>query len=132
MDYLKDMHELCELLSEELAEANEKIQKAGGKISAGDLELIDKLAHAQKSLKTTMAMMEAGDSFDGNYSGRYMGGSMNGNYNSYGRNSYARGRDSRGRYVSRDGIADQLRSLMDQADDRTRTELQRVIDRMER
>ena len=55
MDYLKDLHETCETLSRELGEANEKIKRAGGKLSAGDLEYIDKLTHAIKSVKTTIA-----------------------------------------------------------------------------
>lgn len=132
MDYYKDLHELCETLSEEIADANEKIRSGGGKISAGDLEYIDKLTHALKSIKTTMAMMESEGSYDGMYdggaSGRYMGG------RSYNRGSYARGRDRMGRYISRDGdFASQVRELMEQApDDRTRMELQKVVDKMER
>ena len=47
MDYLKDLHETCETLSRELGEANEKIKRAGGKLSAGDLEYIDKLLESK-------------------------------------------------------------------------------------
>lgn len=130
MDYYNDLHELCETLSEELADANEKIRAAGGKLSGSDLDYVDKLTHALKSIKTTMAMMESEGSYDGNMSGHYYP-MYRGSYN---RGSYARGRDSRGRYISRDGdMAGQLRELMNQAtDERTRNELQKVIDKMER
>lgn len=134
MDYYKDLHELCETLSEEIADANEKIRSGGGKISAGDLEYIDKLTHALKSIKTTMAMMESEGSYDGMYDGGASGRYMNGRQGSYNRGSYARGRDRMGRYISRDGdFASQVRELMEQApDDRTRMELQKVVDKMER
>lgn len=130
MDYYNDLHELCETLSEELADANEKIRAAGGKLSGSDLDYVDKLTHALKSIKTTMAMMESEGSYDGNMSGHYYPMYRG----SYSRGSYARGRDSRGRYMSRAGdVVGQLRELMNQAtDERTRNELQKVIDKMER
>lgn len=136
MDYVKDLHELCETLSREIGEANDKIRTAGGKLSAGDLEYIDKLTHALKSVKATVAMME-----EEGYSGMhpYMGSYYNGgmpNRGSY-RGSYAR-RDSRGRYssergYSRDGgMVEELRELMQDApDERTRQEFQRFISKIE-
>lgn len=91
---LETLHDLCEVISRELEDANEKIRKAGGKISAGDLEYIDKLTHSLKSIKATIAMMEAEDE-DG-YSNRgympYYGGGM-----SYAGRMNAK-RDSMGRY----------------------------------
>lgn len=138
MDYLKDLHETCETLSRELGEANEKIKRAGGKMSSGDLEYLDRLTHAIKSVKTTIAMMEAED---GGESGYYMpmyGRSYNGR--SYGRgDSYARHRDSMGRYTSRrggmsydDGMVEELRDLMDRApDEPTRREFHKLITKLE-
>lgn len=67
---LETLHKLCEALMEELEEYGKKIEKADG-MSAGDLEAVDKLSHALKSVKTTIAMMEAGDE-EGGYSERYM------------------------------------------------------------
>lgn len=140
MDYLKDLHETCETLSRELGEANEKIKRAGGKLSAGDLEYIDKLTHAIKSVKTTIAMMEAED--DGE-SGRYMPMYGRSYYDrSYGMrdgNSYARRRDSMGRFTSRrggmsydDGMVEELRDLMDRApDEATKREFHKLITRLE-
>ena len=59
MDYINDLHEMCDTLSHELKEANEKISNGGGKLSGSDLDYVDKLTHALKSIKTTIAMMEA-------------------------------------------------------------------------
>jgi len=135
VDYTNDLHELCETLSREIGEANEKIRSAGGKLSAGDLDYIDKLTHALKSVKATVGMME-----DEGYSGNYpnMGGSYGDmNRGSY-RRSYAQKRDSMGRYsrergYSRDnGMVEELRELMQDApDERTRQEFQRFITKLE-
>lgn len=137
MDYMKDLHEMCETISEAISEANEKVRAAGGKLTAGDVDYVDKLTHALKSIKTTMAMMEeegySGN--DGSYRASYDGRSYRG--------SYARGRmnarrDSMGRYsgergYSRDGLADELRELMQEApDERIRQEFQRLIEKLER
>lgn len=134
MDYTKDLHELCETLSREIGEANEKIRSAGGKLSAGDLDYIDKLTHALKSVKATIGMMED----EGYSSNPYMGGSYGDmNRGSY-RRSYAQKRDSMGRYsrergYSRDnGMVEELRELMQDApDERTRQEFQRFITKIE-
>lgn len=143
MEYLNDLHEMCEVLSRELGEANEKIRKNGGKLSGSDLEYVDKLTHALKSIKTTMAMIESegeGSYADGSYTGGSYADGYGGSYNrSYGRGSYARGRrrDSMGRYSSRGYSRDQemiseLRDLMEDApDDRTRQEFQRFISKIE-
>lgn len=125
-DKIKTLYELCETISRELEDANEKIRNAGGKVSAGDVDYLDKLTHSLKSIKTTIAMMESED--EGGYSGRYMpmygmsyerggnrgsrsnrsGGSYEGSYDS---GSYARGRgsnarrDSMGRYSRESGYS---------------------------
>ena len=164
MDYEKELYELCETIKEEIAEANKKIKNAGGKLSAGDVEYIDKLTHSLKSIKAVMAMMEEdGDEYSGRMSyardgrgGRsYRGGSYRGSSyddgmmmtggedGSYARDGRGRGsnarRDSMGRYSSRtDGysrhgdVVESLREVMEEApDDRTRMEIQRLIEKME-
>ena len=79
---------ICEAINREMEEL-EKKYKSGAQLTAKDLEDIDKMAHALKSLKTYEAM-------DGN--SEYDGGSYRGSYD-----SYARGRSRMtGRYVSRD------------------------------
>lgn len=135
MDYLKELHETCETLSRELGEANEKIKKGGGKLSSGDLEYLDRLTHAIKSVKTTIAMMEAEDEGE---SGYYMPMYGRG-YGMRDGNSYARRRDSMGRFTSRrggmsydDGMVDELRDLMDRApDEATRREFHKLITKLE-
>ncbi len=151
MDYEKDLHELCETLSREIGETNAKIRKAGGKLSAGDLEYVDKLTHALKSVKATMKMLEE-EGYSGMYPYSYDNGNMGGMGGSYNRGSYrgsyrggsyARGRgsnanrDSRGRYASegysRGGdMVEELRDLMEDApDERTKQEFQRFISKIE-
>ena len=162
MDYIESLHELCETLSREIDKANAKIRKANGELTAGDIEYIDKLTHSLKSVKTTLAMMEAeeGGSYDGSYDGysnrrrysrdsRSYRRSYDGSYDdgdtqyddmahdgSYGRGRYAK-RDSMGRYA-RDGysrhanMVEELRDLMkDAPDDRTRKEMERLVQKME-
>lgn len=148
MDYLNDLHEICETLSRELGEANKKIRQGGGKLSGADLEYVDKLTHAIKSIKTTIAMIEAEDegysNYSGNYSGRmypnggsYADGDMRMGGRSYAGRRNAK-RDSMGRYSSRgysrdDGMVSELRDLMQDApNDQVRQEFQRLIDRIER
>lgn len=154
MDYEKELHELCETIKEEIAEANKKIKNAGGKLSAGDVEYIDKLTHSLKSIKAVLSMMEDDeeDEYSSRYPMSYRGRSYRGrSYRSddemtgEGGRSYARGRgsnarrDSMGRYSSRmDGysrhgdVVESLREVMEEApDDRTRTEIQRLIEKME-
>ena len=126
MDYLKDLHEMCETLSRELGEANEKVMQGGGRLSGSDLDYVDKLTHAIKSIKTTIAMVEAEDGGSGAYPYYHMGA-----YNRGG--SYARRRDSMGRYSRDDGMISELRELMKEApDERTRQEFRTFIDKIER
>lgn len=80
------MYELREMLCEEL----DKITKKG-ELSAGSLDVVDKLTHSIKSIDTIIAMEDAGYSSD-DYS-------MRGNSYARGRGSNAR-RDSMGRYSS--------------------------------
>lgn len=87
--WVDDLYGICENVTDELSEAKKKLDKSGGKMTAGDLDYIDKLTHTLKSIKTTLAMEEAGE--DGEYSGNYSG--------ARGRGRNAR-RDSMGRYSS--------------------------------
>lgn len=105
---LETLYELCETVDRELREAVDKMRSAGGKLTAGDVDYIDKLTHTLKSVKTTIAMMEAEDE-EGGYSNRY-------SRTYYPRMSYADGgrsyagrrnarRDSMGRYSRDDGYS---------------------------
>lgn len=144
------LYELCDTISREIEKSNDKIRSAGGELSAGDIDYLDKLTHSLKSIKTTIAMMEAEDE-DGGYSERGYSRNMDGgsSYRS-GRSyrdgrtyphmggSYARGRgrnarrDSMGRYSSHDGVAEELRSLMGSVQDESvRRDMQRLVEKVE-
>ena len=125
------LHELKDMLCDELQEYSNK------DLSAGSLEVIDKLAHAAKNVGKLIEMYDKDD----NYSS--MGGSYamyrDGNYNR--RGSYARGknakRDSRGRYSS-DGysrnteVIAELHEIMNDLDDEhTKMEMQKFINKIE-
>lgn len=126
---MKELYDLKEMLLKELEEYGKK-----GDLSAGTLEIVDKLAHATKNL---CKILEEDDS---DYSGYYP--------MYYGRDSYARGRgrnarrDSMGRYsregsdrmggYSRADFAEELRAMMQDApDERTRQDIQRIVAKVE-
>jgi len=146
MDYLSDLHKLCETLGQEIKDVTKKVEKNDGKMSAGDLEAVDKLTHSIKSIKTTIAMMEAEGEGGEGYSGHYMpyyGRSYAREHegSDYRGNSYARGRgakrDSMGRY-SREGysragdLADRLYTLMEEApNEHIKDEFRRLAEKIE-
>lgn len=110
---MKELKELRDMLCDELKEYGKK-----GELSAGSLATIDTLAHALKNLDKVIDV----DGYSGNYPWSYDDG--------MGYRSYARRRDSMGRY-SRNSLSDKLRDLMDEApDDHTRMEIKRLIDKM--
>ena len=116
------LYELKEMLCKELEGYGEK-----GELTAGSLDVVDKLAHAIKNIDKIL-------DYDGEeYSNRYMYTDGRGTYARDGRSyGYSRRRDSRGRYSNDDGMIADLRELMKQApDDRTRQEFQSFISRIE-
>ena len=158
MDIINDLYEMCDIIGEALHEANDKIRKAGGKLSAGDVTYIDQITHAMKSVKTTIAMLEGGYSKEGNgsydggsyfyrgngeqsyrgsYRGRSMdvgsmdgGRSMDGNGSREGGGNSARGYSRYGSGMA--GMIEELRNLTDETpDQRTRRELQHFIEKLE-
>ena len=142
MDYMNDLHELCETISREIGDANEKIRSAGGKLSAGDVDMLDKLTHSLKSIKSTIALMED-EGYSNNDGGSYRYMRNGGSYRGYSRNgsyrnrSYARGRmnaqrDSMGRYSGDDGMVEELRGLMEDAPNETiKRDIQRLVEKLE-
>ena len=119
---LDTLYDLCDTVSKELETANEKINSAGGELSAGDLEYLDKLTHTMKSLKTTIAMIEAEEGHSG---GRYyMDGRSERSYAR--RSSYGRGRG-----YSRDSFVDEIEELIEKApDEHTRKKFERILSEM--
>ena len=130
---IETLHELCETVSRELEECNKKIRNAGGKMSAGDADYLDKLTHILKSIKTTIAMMEADEGYSGEYRPRY------GTYHDPRNNmSYARKRDSMGRYSRRgysyadnmDGLLDEIREMLPELPDEKRRKAEKLMDEL--
>jgi len=141
---MKTLYDICERLSEELKEISREQEKKDT-MTAGDLENIDKLTHALKSVKTVIAMEEAGDYSNYHpysYDGMSYADGMNGNSYARGRTGSVR-RDSMGRYsresrrgYSRDGaheeMVGELREMMNEAKDtRTKDMFQRFISELE-
>lgn len=146
------LYELKQMLCEELEQYGKK-----GELSAGSLDIVDKLAHAIKNLDKIIeakeeeeySMAMQGGQQGGSYARGERGGRSNargGSYEggSYARGSYARGRgsnarrDSMGRYASEGGYSRnddmiaELHELMNEAqDEQTRQEFQRFIQKME-
>ena len=127
------MHELYEL-KEKLCEELEEY--ASKDMSAGALDVIDKLAHAIKNIEKIVEAEEYsyddGMSHESSYRGRSYGRS----YEDRRGRSYARGRnarrDSRGRYSQDDGMIEELRTLMDDApNEKTKKEFERFIQKIE-
>lgn len=147
---MHELYELKEKLCRELEEYGKK------DLSAGGLEVVDKLAHTVKNLDKIIESYEESE-YSGNMGGSYARGSRGGSYGrggsyrggsydgSYDGGSYARGRgrnarrDSMGRYSSERGysrdaqdMADQLRDLMEDAPDETvRRDIERLVKKVE-
>ena len=127
---MESFYELKKILCRELEDVAKK-----GELSAGDLDVVDKLTHSIKSLVTIMAMEEGGYSNDGGYSGARRRDSM-GRYadsGSYG-GSYGRYYDDRsmdggysGRRYSREegksSMIKQFESLMQEANSQEEREI---------
>ena len=126
---MEELYKLKEMLCDELESYGKKKE-----LTAGSLDVIDKLSHALKSITTVIAMEES----DGEYSNDYP---MNGR--TYRGSSYARGRmnarrDSMGRY-SRDGysgavddMVSQLKDLMEDAPNESiKSEMRRLVKKIE-
>lgn len=138
---MHELYELKEKLCQELEEYNSK------EMTAGSLEVIDKLAHTIKNLGKIIEMYEesegyssrggmsyeggyGGRSYEGNYGGSYARGGRGGRGGRTGANQY--GSYARGGYSRNDGMIAELRELMMEApDERSKKEFQRFISKME-
>jgi len=117
------MYNLRDSLCKELEPLTSKSQ-----LSAGDLDVIDKLTHSIKSLETIIAMYESGYSGDTYARIRRDG------------HSYARKRDNMGRYsrtgyrYSRDDfkeeVLDCIREMMENTDGRQREILRKAAEEL--
>lgn len=133
------MHKLCEYIDKELEELEHKAG-VGQKLSAGEIQYGDMLAHFKKSLLTNDAMEGYDDEYSNdnramrdNRSMRSMRGN-DGNSMARGRTGSVR-RDSIGRYSRDDALddmVDELEELMDKApDEQTKKEFRRFINKVQ-
>ena len=130
-DIYDSLERLCDVVSDEISEATNKISISDGKLSSGDVEYLDKLTHMLKSIKTTMAMIDADYSHDMN----------EGSYRS--NRGMSTRRNARGQYSrtmmpnwvrSYDGdMITELHELMDEApNNQIRQKFQQFINEIER
>lgn len=135
------IYELKEMLIQELEEYGEK-----GELTAGTLDIVDKLAHATKNLCKVIEYCDEDDYSNASYemSGRRSMSNGMSNRNSYRGNSYARGRgagakrDSMGRYARANGYSNndhmvtELEDIMQMAtDEQTKSMIRNLIQKME-
>lgn len=132
---MNELYELKEMLCKELKEYSKK-----GEMTAGSLDVVDKLSHAIKNIDKIIESYEEEE-----YSG-YDGGSYRGSYARGGRGrnyTYARGRganarrDSMGRYSSEgysranEETIEQLRDLMEEVPEDMKHEIKRLVTKLE-
>ena len=128
---MKELYELKEKLCDELKTYGKK------DMSAGSLDVIDKLTHTIKNLDKIIEKRE-----EEGYSGRYSDGMYDRDMSVGDRNSYARGRnmrrDSMGRYSNysngysyHDGTVAELKEIMKDAPEEVKADIQKAIRKME-
>lgn len=130
-------HKVKDMLCEELENVANK-----GELTAGSLDIVDKLTHSIKSIDTIIAMSEYEDDYSERGGSSYMNRrssrqnpvhSENIDYG--GTSSYAR-RDSRGRYSRDDNREHMINKLEDMAmnstDERMRATINKCISELER
>ena len=126
----EDLEELCMSLSEDLSKVNREIQDKG--LTASNLDYVDKLTHAIKSVKTTQAML--GNSYDMSRDSYRMSRDYSNEDSYYNRDSYDsyRGRDAMGRYT-RDSkhMVEQMHQLRNQVPKDMQYEFDKFIQRVE-
>lgn len=120
---MHELYELKEKLCDELKEYGRK------DMSAGTLEVVDKLTHTIKNLEKIIENYE-NEEYSGYYGGS-MRSNMDGARNYNNRRSYGRGNSYRG-YSRDEHMVSELRDLMNEApDERTRKEFERFISKIE-
>jgi hypothetical protein len=130
------MHKLIDFICEEIDELERKIDK-GGKLSMSEIQYLDTLAHTKKNLLKAEEMSEDGYSGmmyprnDGR-SYRYDDGRSYNDGRSYARKRDSMGRYSRGYSMASEDMVDELHTLMQNApDEQTKREFQKFISKIE-
>lgn len=105
---LETLYDLCEKVSDKLEECKRNLDGADT-MTVTDIDVVDKLTHTLKCIKTTIAMMEADEEEGGSsersyaYRGRTMRSRDGGSYADGGYSGRRMRSPRTGRYVSRDG-----------------------------
>jgi hypothetical protein len=126
------MHKLYEFACDELKDLEKKAGDKG--LTNAEIEYADKLTELKKNI-LKIEMLEDESGYSGYYP--YMG-NMRSEEGSYARGRRGANRDSMGRYSSERGysrsedeIIEQLEEMLHKAhDERTKTELRKLIDKM--
>lgn len=125
--------EIKDMLCDELDEVTKK-----GELTAGSLDIIDKITHAIKSIDTIVAMEQYDDGYTRRYD--YARGDNESMRRGDGRRSYApRRRDAMGRYTTRytrddareDMIADLHEVMNGTHDEKLKNEVKKFIEKVE-
>lgn len=102
MDYFEDLaYKYCDRFKRELEEKYHQIENSK-QISPADLEIVDTLFHAIKSIETVLSMESSKNRYSGHYYPMYSGVDYSG-----------RGRDSMGRYTRDNDKASMMGMLED-------------------
>lgn len=130
---MHELYELKEMLCKELEEYGQK-----GELTAGSLEVVDKLANTIKNLCKIIDMYEddgyssRGESYEDGMGGSYARGGSRVRGGRGGNRGSNRGANQYGRYSRDGGMIEDLRELMQDApDERTRQEFQKFIRKIE-
>ena len=126
---MHDIYELKEMLMNELEEYGSK-----GELSAGSLDIIDKLAHTIKNLCKIIEADEEEYSSYNMMNGSYQDGSNTNGYQNGRSNRSYRGRSyaRRGRYSrANEDIVSSLRGMMSELPQDTQRDAQKLIQKLE-
>ena len=126
---MHDIYELKEMLMNELEEYGSK-----GELSAGSLDIIDKLAHTIKNLCKIIEADEEEYSSYNMMNGSYQDGSNTNGYQNGRSNRPYRGRSyaRRGRYSrANEDIVESLRGMMSELPQDTQRDAQKLIQKLE-
>ena len=126
---MKVLYELCEMLEDTAKDLVADLRKKSGRMTSSDLDAIDKVTHAIKSVKTTLAMVESEGQY--NRGGMYQAGYQNGGYGDGG--YQRRSRDSQGRYMANNDLYSQVKHAMEnESDPRKAEEYGQILERLSR
>ena len=125
---MEELYKLKKMLCKELEQYGDKKD-----LSAGSLEVVDKLAHSVKNICKIIEMYDDSDYSNRAYNSYDEGNSMAPYGRRYNRdNSYANRHYVRGHYSRANDLVEQLRDMEDEApNNHIRQEIHRLVEKME-